>query len=187
MAGIADVDGDVTVTGVATQSDGTASNATALIGNTTGTGTVTGTAGGGGTTEQQETDTESVLTQPQSTADTDILLAVFSPIENEVAGPETAPLADIAPAPLSPLEQMADSSSNGDQDYEGDEPSDNLVASLVGSLDPAHGRKKSAYVAVRTLIPGVLKQIVSTTSRNPHGVPPADEDYSSWGNEALWR
>jgi hypothetical protein len=37
------------------------------------------------------------------------------------------------------------------------------------------------------LIPGMLKQIMTLTRNNPSGIPPADEDYSSWGNEALWR
>jgi hypothetical protein len=36
-----------------------------------------------------------------------------------------------------------------------------------------------------SLIPGVLTQIL--VSETAHGIPPADQDFSSWGNEALWR
>jgi hypothetical protein len=46
---------------------------------------------------------------------------------------------------------------------------------------------KTIYVTSKTLIPGVLKQVVTMNANNPHGIPPADVDYSSWGNEALWR
>ncbi len=60
-----------------------------------------------------------------------------------------------------------------------------LTETLGQSLDP--GSHKTTVVTTKSIIPGVLTQIVSIGPRSPHGVPPADEDYSSWGNEALWR
>ncbi len=189
QAGDADVDGDVTISVVAVSTvDGTASGAPAVIGNETGTGTVSGTvAGGGGTTDTETINTVTALTQSATASTEDLIFAVFTPVDNGQSEYETEETLAIAPPPLTPLEQMANASSNGDSSYEGSESSDDLAASLGQSLDPARGRKKNAYVTVRTLIPGVLKQIVSTTVRNPRGIPPADENYSSWGNEALWK
>ena len=77
-----------------------------------------------------------------------------------------------------PLEQLADNSNS-----EGAATSDGVAHSVGQSL----GDGKTIYVTSKTIIPGVLKQIVTLTPNNPHGVPPADVDYSSWGNEALWR
>jgi hypothetical protein len=76
----------------------------------------------------------------------------------------------------SPLDQM--SGSGGEEVLASDG-----VAQSVG--DSLGGGK--TYTVSRTLIPGVLRQIVVLSPRKPHGVPSADEDYSSWGNEALWR
>jgi hypothetical protein len=190
MAGDANVDGDVTInqTAVVSTTDGTASGGEAVIGNATGTGSVSGTAGGGGNTQTTETvDTVTVLTQSDATAANDLILTVFAPIDAEQPQYQAGTDLEIAPPPLTPLEQMANASSNGDNDYEGTEPSDDLVTSLGQSLDPARGRRKNAYVTVRTLVPGLLKEIVTSNVRNPRGVPAADEDYSSWGNEALWK
>ncbi len=75
-----------------------------------------------------------------------------------------------------PIEQMA----NGDGDHsEGKQASDEATESLGKSLDAGHKSTEG-----QTLIPGVLAQTAS--QRGGRGVPPADVDYSSWGNEALW-
>jgi filamentous hemagglutinin family protein len=76
-----------------------------------------------------------------------------------------------------PLEKLA-----GDAEDE-NVPSDGVANSVGDSLN---GGGKS-HVVSKTIIPGVLDEIITLTPTHPHGVPPADEDYSSWGNEALWR
>jgi hypothetical protein len=54
---------------------------------------------------------------------------------------------------------------------------------IADSLD---GSKKPT--ASQTIIVGVLTQTGSTGfGQTVHGVPPADQDFSSWGNEALWQ
>jgi hypothetical protein len=75
-----------------------------------------------------------------------------------------------------PLEKLSDNSEQGIA-------SDGVADSVGKSL----GEGKTIYVSSKTLIPGLLKQIVTLTPNKPQGVPPADVDYSSWGNEALWR
>ena len=187
QSGDANVEGNITVEGFPTTTSGTASGGEALLGNATGTGTVVGTTGGGGTTETQTVTTIVALTQDATSKSADTLTTFYSPIISETPELETETLTELAPEPQGPLAQMASSSSNGDSSYEGSEPSDELVGSLGQSLDPGRGHKKNAYASVRTLIPGVLKQIETSTSRSPRGVPPADEDYSSWGNKELWR
>ena len=57
------------------------------------------------------------------------------------------------------------------------------LAWLVG--DTLNGRKAST--APRVIIPGYLVQANTSQHINVNGIPPADEDYSSWGNSALWR
>ncbi len=79
-----------------------------------------------------------------------------------------------------PLEQLANSDKGG-KSSEGKQPSDDLSESLGKSLDEGHKSARN-----QSLIPGVLTQ-VSVVGQRGHGVPPADVDYSSWGNEALWQ
>ncbi len=56
------------------------------------------------------------------------------------------------------------------------------------STQPLGSQAVRSALASQTIIPTLLTQIVVVgNTRSPHGVPPADEDYSSWGNEALWR
>jgi hypothetical protein len=78
------------------------------------------------------------------------------------------------PQGQSPLEQLSD---NSEEQIASDSVADSVGKSLG----------EGTTVASKTLIPGLLKQFVNLTPNNPHGVPPADVDYSSWGNEALWR
>jgi hypothetical protein len=66
--------------------------------------------------------------------------------------------------------------------WEGVEPTDDLAQSLSQSLDP-----KGSRTAI-VIVPGLLKEVVRLEGlSDPHGVPPPDEDYSSWGNEVLWQ
>jgi hypothetical protein len=74
-----------------------------------------------------------------------------------------------------PLEQLVDSNSDG-KSSEGEQASDSASESLGKSLDA--GRKSAS----REIMPGLTRNM----TRHPHAVPPADVDYSSWGNEAFW-
>lgn len=68
--------------------------------------------------------------------------------------------------------------SGGGQSSDGEQATDNLADSLAKSLE-AGGRK---VATTETLLPGLMRQL----GPKPQAVPPADADYSSWGNEALW-
>jgi hypothetical protein len=62
--------------------------------------------------------------------------------------------------------------------------SDESADSATDELGQSLGGHKHTTQTV-SLIPGVLTQVVDTET--PHGIPPANQDFSSWGNEALWR
>jgi len=55
---------------------------------------------------------------------------------------------------------------------------------VVFISDSLSGQKNSQ---VHLLMTRLLVQIVPTNARGFYGVPPADQDFSSWGNEALWQ
>jgi hypothetical protein len=67
---------------------------------------------------------------------------------------------------------------------EGELPIDDLTLALDDSFTPTPREKSSV---TRPIIPGLLTQTLETGARSPHGVPSILEDYSSWGNEALWQ
>jgi hypothetical protein len=66
----------------------------------------------------------------------------------------------------------------GDDSGSGIEASDSATGDLGQSLS---GHRHGAV----SLIPGVLTEVADT--QTAHGIPPANQDFSSWGNEALWR
>jgi filamentous hemagglutinin family protein len=62
---------------------------------------------------------------------------------------------------------------------------DELAASVGSSLDGSTGQRPTRRVSI---IAGLLSQIVPAVGTNvPRGIPPADENFSSWGNKALWQ
>ncbi len=77
-----------------------------------------------------------------------------------------------APAPLADL---------AGENVEGTTASDTLTLSVANSLS------KSRPSTSRVLLGGALREFSNTANRSPHGVPSADQEFSSWGNEALWQ
>ncbi len=172
--------------------NGTAPGASAMVGNDTGTGTVTGTVTGlenpptvpSTPTEVAQTNGSVASIQQTPTTPTDStvnIISVTPEISSTPSGPSDSGQ-NTTPQAQTPLEKLADSDGSSS---EGDQASDDLVSSVGQSL--TSGGHKASVTVTRTLIPGVLTQVVTVGPRSPHGIPPADEDYSSWGNEALWR
>lgn len=155
--------------------NGNGSGDTAGIGNNTGFGTITNNitgypppnTGPGAGAQGAISSTTQIPTIPTGF---DITTVTITP------GPGSSPSNDNGSGGATPLEQIADGNGEGSQD------SDSAADALGNSLN---GHKVSSVTHI--IIPGVLTQIVTLGSHNPNGVPPADADYSSWGNEALWR
>ena len=94
-------------------------------------------------------------------------------IEEEPVAPVLVAKADTSgPAPLAEL---------AGENVEGTTASDSLTLSVANSLS------KSKPTTSRVLLGGSLREFSNTTNRSPHGVPSADQEFSSWGNEALWQ
>ncbi len=190
MTGTGDISGNITIgPGIdVTIDNGTAPGTDSMIGNDTGFGTVTGSITGytPGTTINPVTTPGgngdvATTTQTQITpTDTDVNVITVATDTNDINPSDNTP----PPAPINqppgPLDQLADNGTS-----EGSDPSDDLTSSLGQSLDP-HSHNAPITV-VKSIIPGVLSEVVTKDLHGPHGVPPADEDYSSWGNEALWQ
>lgn len=155
--------------------NGNGSGDGAGIGNNTGFGTITNNilgyppsnTGPGAGAQGAISSTTQIPTIPTGF---DITTVTITP------GPGSSPSNDNGSGGTTPLEQIADGNGEGSQD------SDSAADALGNSLN---GHKVSSVTHI--IIPGVLTQIVTLGSHNPNGVPPADADYSSWGNEALWR
>jgi filamentous hemagglutinin family protein len=199
LAGIGDVSGNIDIrSGVVTLTNGTASSADAMIGGATGNGTVTGQITGyapnQGEDNPQEVGAEEE-SQSQNQSQTQNTPQEPSPPNGDNTGGDDQPTQgqgapDNAPVvlpPPPPYEVLADAGTGGDTDSEGDQETDGLVTTLGQSLEPTYGTNKNPSSRKQALIPGLLKQIVTNDLETPHGIPPADEDYSNWGNEAIWR
>jgi len=75
------------------------------------------------------------------------------------------------------------------------------IASLSGEAEDSPNASDSGTVVIadslngadkpstsKSLMGGYLTQVTPTAAgQTVHGVPPAGQDFSSWGNEALWR
>ncbi|HEY8949011.1 MAG TPA: filamentous hemagglutinin N-terminal domain-containing protein [Rhizomicrobium sp.] len=172
--GTGNVSGDVALgTGTTiTNVPGKAPGAGVGLGNATGFGTVTGTAVQGGIDPGAQ---GSVATITQNATNPTSFILTTTDSTPGFVPPSNSETNDGSQGPT-PLEQLADNSEN-----------DLAADSVAHSVGQSLGEGKTIYVTSKTIIPGVLKQIVTLTPNNPHGVPPADVDYSSWGNEALWR
>jgi filamentous hemagglutinin family protein len=73
----------------------------------------------------------------------------------------------------------------GDPGSEAEVAADELAASVGSSLDGTTGQRPSRRVSI---IAGLLSQLVPAVGANAaSGVPPADQNFSSWGNKALWQ
>jgi len=89
-------------------------------------------------------------------------------------------IATLAPPEAPPV--AVQQSSDGGEDAV---PTDAVAALLGQSLSGKQGSVPSRTV---TLINGLLTQFMPAVgAQTPQRVPPADEDYSSWGNTPFWQ
>jgi hypothetical protein len=183
--GTGNVSGDITI-GNGFHVDalgGTANNTAALIGNDTGFGTVTGLV-----TFLSNPNPPPPPPPPPPTVGSSggaIAVVIQKPTENigNVIVVVTVPVVNLPDSGSSgssghgpgPLEQLVDGNSDG-KSSEGEQASDSASESLGKSLDA--GRRSAS----QELMPGLTRNM----GQHPHAVPPADVDYSSWGNEAFW-
>lgn len=157
-----------------TLTNGSGQNANANIHNATGHGTVTGTITG--FTDNSNTD--------QGGAQGAIVTLTNNSPPPVPPPPEILP--DIILASEPPPNEPGESSQPGpieDMGGDGDTMASDKAADSLGSS--LNGGKKSAG---QILLGGILKQQgLNGASTKPKGVPTADEDFSSWGNEAFWQ
>ena len=181
-SGHANVSGDITVSSNGTITVTNGAKGKALIGNATGQGTVSGTVTGYGSPPPPIDDSNSgaVASLIQINTNTQTNLVSFNASNTgTLLDTNGATEGDQANTSDNPLQALVGDNGNS----EGTQESDGVTASIGQSL--GHGGKKT--VISQTLIPGVLRQTSLLGANQPRGVPPADQDYSSWGNEALWR
>ncbi|MGA9795882.1 MAG: hypothetical protein WBQ17_10155, partial [Rhizomicrobium sp.] len=165
---VGDVSGNITVqAGTIVLTDGPPNGAVAVIGNVTGSGTVSGTITGytssGGTDASTQGAVTTIVSETSPTPP--IILVVTTP--PEITTGDTGPGSTQSSGPLEEL--------TGET-----ETADTATDELGQSLD---GHKHVTQTV--SLIPGVLTEVVDMET--PRGIPPADQDFSSWGNEAFWR
>jgi hypothetical protein len=185
---VGNVSGNITInvgSGSITVIDGTGAGAFANIQNQTGTGSVSGAVEGfkDSRPPRDGDDTPDINKAPETKG------VITNLIDNKLPTPPVnSPLPDIIlinelPKPDNdlgkgdnhPIEDMA----GGDSD---EKASDKAAQSIGDSL--SGGKKSTSQI----LLGGILKsQNQGGQSTKPHAVPSADEDYSSWGNEALWQ
>lgn len=166
---VGDVSGDITIdAGTIVVTSGTAKGASAEIANATGDGTVNGTVTG------YTGDTTSAATQGTVTA-----------IVSQTSQSNTTPVNIVVttpPPPPPPDTTTSDNQSSGPlEDLTGGNSGTDSATDELGQSLGAHKHTTQTV----SLIPGVLTEVVAM--QTPHGIPPADQDFSSWGNEALWR
>ncbi|HZT51602.1 MAG TPA: hypothetical protein VFA22_06705 [Stellaceae bacterium] len=209
-SGFGNVSGDITIT-VATldQHPGTAADAS--IFNETGHGTVSGTTTLNGVTQFPAdfapADIQaSVPTLPVSISS---LFAVahaaglqsglagsgdslagslnqIAPGSGETAGPIEAMSGGFGGSGTGALGQQGGGAGSGGLTQETADLSSGLARSLSGT--PGVPRNAGHVLGQNVFVGGLLTvTLASTTARDtPQAVEPADEPYSSWGNEALW-
>jgi hypothetical protein len=74
----------------------------------------------------------------------------------------------------------------GDPGSEAEIAADELAASVGSSLDGTTGQRPPSRRV--SIIAGLLSQLLPAVGANvPRGIPPADQNFSSWGNKALWQ
>ena len=95
--------------------------------------------------------------------------------DTEEGGRPTVTAVALETSPPGPLALL-------DNGGDGAEPNTSDTATIV-IADSLDGTKKTS--GSQFFMGGMLKQTVPGSAI--HGVPPADQDFSSWGNEALWQ
>ncbi len=151
--------------------DGTAPDSPAVIGNFTGQGTGGGSTGPGSGSPIDDPGTHGAITTSlQGPDNPTIITTIVITDQSEDNGGATG----VVPHDNGPIAELT-----GDN---GETPTsaDDATVVIADSLDGAHKPSSS-----QPLLGNMLKQFGQ--GHDLHGVPPADQDVSSWGNEALWQ
>jgi filamentous hemagglutinin family protein len=184
LTGFGNVSGDITIAanGNIVLTNGSAPDSKAGIGNFIGQGTSNGTVDG------VQPPPSDVINDPavqgvivsQASGPPDISITT---LDTEVlpVPPDANPGAagggsanSGAPGPIAELSGGDGTSGN---------PSDGATIVIADSFNGA-GKPPIS----QSILAGLLTQVVPTgAGQTVHGVPPADQDFSSWGNEALWQ
>ncbi|HEY4940438.1 MAG TPA: filamentous hemagglutinin N-terminal domain-containing protein [Rhizomicrobium sp.] len=183
--GIGNISGNIVIdaNGQITYSKGTAADSPGTIGNFTGQGSVTGTLTGAQPPSDVTTDPAVLGNIAVNTAGngsptntTPVISTVVITNTDEGKGPTNTvvTLETSTPGPLASLDNSGDSSAPN--------ASDSATVVIADSLNGA-----TKAIGSQTILAGMLKQTAPGTGSSFHGVPPADQDFSSWGNEALWQ
>ncbi|HWA31408.1 MAG TPA: S-layer family protein, partial [Rhizomicrobium sp.] len=178
--GTGDISGDIAVTAGTsfTIVNGTAPGTSAIIANDTGNGTSTGAISGYKSPSNIASDPGTIGTVENTvqnpTTPTDENATIFEPSPNMYyTQTQHIDVETTAELPY-PLNELAGG------DSENFTPSDDATQRLADSLE--HPK----IASVQVIVPGLLKQVNDLSAQAIAGVPPADEEYSSWGNQALW-
>mgnify|MGYP001551398294 FL=1 len=180
-SGLADVSGNIDIItngGTITLVPGTAQGSSTEIGNDIGTGAVSGSITGYVPPLSEANGTIATLTSTPPTVPTDETTNTLLIEEQQTQTVTTTPETGNEPGPL---EDLTGNSGSGEQ--ESSDKSDKAADAVADSLDGA-AKKSASEVYFGGL---VTKLQPVPASAVPHGVPPADADFSSWGNEAFWQ
>ncbi|MBL6938464.1 MAG: filamentous hemagglutinin N-terminal domain-containing protein [Alphaproteobacteria bacterium] len=186
---VANVSGNIVISanGQITYTQGKATTSPATIGNFTGSGTVSGTLDGATPPSQVNTNPVVIGVTTTTTANTNPNQSNNSNVTTinttvvPATGDTTGGATNVPPPSASTTPGALETMSNGGDSSEPN-TSDSATTVLADSLD---GARKAGST---TLLNGMLKQTSPTSaSSTVHGVPPVDQDFSSWGNEALWQ
>jgi filamentous hemagglutinin family protein len=193
LSNLGDISGDITIEafGQVVTTNGSGANSTATIGNATGNGTVSGAITGypppnTNPTTPSDPSTVGVLatladSTPPPAPPVDIFATQDAILSQEIQVTSTTGDTPVSTDRNNPLEQLTDSSGEGGKGKSSSR-TDAATDALGNSLSGKHA------TATRVLIGGLLKQTFPAASgARPRGVPPADDDFASWGNEALWQ
>jgi trimeric autotransporter adhesin len=192
QTGFGNISGDIIIdaNGNIIYTPGTGFNSWATIGNFTGQGTVSGSVDGAepppvGSVNSDPGTIGVVVTTvagngqnnsppPITTVNT---VVVTTTTDDTGTGGLHANIGDTTPpGPLASLDTNGADSSTPNV-------SDGATVVIADSLD---GSQKPSVT--HSILAGVLTQVTpSGAGHTAHGVPPADQDFSSWGNEALWQ
>ncbi|HEX2591573.1 MAG TPA: hypothetical protein VHL34_08750, partial [Rhizomicrobium sp.] len=179
--GYGNISGDILLLlngGTVTMTDGPGPNANASIHNATGHGTVTGSVTG----FEGDGEGDQDIHNPETNG---TIVELTKPNPPPLP-PVNKPLPDVLLVELPPPDTKTSSGPNPIEEMSGGDSdqtaSDKASQSIGNSLS---GGKPSAGTV---LLGGLLKQnAFNGQNSRPQAVPDANQDYSSWGNEALWQ
>ncbi|MBS0469836.1 MAG: filamentous hemagglutinin N-terminal domain-containing protein [Proteobacteria bacterium] len=169
--------------GTITYTDGTGPHAPGTIGNFTGHGTINGniygahppSEGGDVTTDPVVIGVSNTNTANNASPTNIVTVIQTVPITDENGQDNDHTAVTVQTDQPGPLARLDENNSENGGAHDADSATVIIADSLNGSGKPGP----------QTLLGGLLKSIPS--SSGVHGVPPADQDFSSWGNEALWQ